>query len=151
MESYAKGPGGVCTPCGGVEFASNPSFLVFVGAMILCVVALVGVVAAIIVIRRRKKKSKVSDAEGAETRLRRFVGKVQMKLKIIVAFSQIAGSFRTTFSIPYPASYVAFMASMSGVVDFDLPTMLSLNCAVSIPYDVGIVLKGFACSRCVVG
>ena len=101
---------------------------------------MVGVATMIIVIRRRKK-TVVSDAEGAETKLRQFVGKVQMKLKIVVAFSQIAGSFRTTFSIPYPASYVAFMASMSGVVDFDLPTMLSLNCAVSIPYDVGIVLK----------
>ena len=117
IEGYAPGPGGVCTPCSGASFALNPSFLVFLGVCVVGVGGVAGVVVLLVVLRNKRKQHGSSNASARalnalETKCRRMIDSVQMKLKILVAFCQIAGSFRSTFSIPFPASYTAFMSSL---------------------------------------
>ena len=67
--------------------------------------------------------------------------RVMSKIKVIIAFFQIAGTFRVTFNIPYPVAYTRFMSSMSGVVDVNMPRIMGLRCVVNYSYMSSVLVQ----------
>ena len=142
--NYAPGSDGACVPCGGST--AGPATYIFI---VLCVLmfgftSAVGVLMVLVKCKKRAINATTKSVyllDALEKKARKAYESLSMKLKILVAFEQIAGSFRATFSIPFPMSYTVFMSSISGMVDLDLPAMMNLGCAVSINYMHMLVLK----------
>ena len=131
-------------PCG--SGTASPATYIFI---VLCVLTfgITSAVAALMVAIKCKKRAinattkSVYLLDAVEKKAKKAYESLSMKLKILVAFEQIAGSFRATFSIPFPMSYTVFMSSISGMVDLDLPAMMNLGCAVSLDYTHMLMIK----------
>lgn len=154
------GSGSRCVECsadGAVSSAAtNPAvwaaILVLLSAGVGTILFIVGAV----VLRRRK--SLVSSIEKAADGLSKATvvatniehvtdeitelkDRVMSKIKVIIAFFQIAGTFRVTFNIPYPVAYTRFMSSMSGVVDVNMPRIMGLRCVVNYSYMSSVLVQ----------
>ena len=54
---------------------------------------------------------------------------------------RIAGSFRDTFNIPYPAMYTRFISVMSSVVDIKIVRLMNVKCAVDYNFIASICIQ----------
>merc|ERR1711871_1256314 len=142
----AMGSGSRCVECsagGVVEAFTNPVLLVTIGIGV--VVAAVGIPAFIIFVICKSKKlsidSVLESAKSATDGVSALWDRIMSKIKVAIAFFQIAGTFRVTFNIPYPVAYTRFMSSMSGVVDVNMPRIMGLRCVVNYSYMSSVLVQ----------
>merc|ERR1711871_464519 len=142
----AMGSGSRCVECsagGVVEAFTNPVLLVTIGIGV--VVAAVGIPAFIIFVICKSKKlsidSVLESAKSATDGVSALWDRFMSKIKVAIAFFQIAGTFRISFNITYPAVYTKFLSSLSGVVDINLPDIMGVRCVVDYNYIASIVMQ----------
>merc|ERR1711871_688330 len=142
QSGWAMGSGSLCVECnadGVIQIASNP--VTWVAAVCVSTFSLILLaLPTTVMIRRYRRKRHDDKGEDIMKHLREtldeaydtvsetieaFNQRVLNKAKVIIAFFQIAGSFRETFNIPYPEEFTRFMEQVSGVVGINLPNLMS--------------------------
>ena len=70
-----------------------------------------------------------------------FIGKFQVKLKILISLIQIINNMGFVFSIPYPDYFTSSMETVGSVFEIEMPQLMPMDCMIPMNFFGKLVLR----------